>query len=396
MFPEDDLDQLSRREGCRVEVDVGEVRLLGLRGLGADGTTILCDLRKSTAGDAQQAGTAEGAIHAIGINTRGHSNGWLHEADGGVIGNQLSEGADGWRFISLGQSDGKPENARELLARYGRHIVGAVAAKETGLIDAGTKTLGQIAAETYETRANLVVVQERIRDLSVAIVGLGGTGSYIFDLLARTPVKRIVIVDNDEIHLKNLMRCPGGVDRDTMKRVHQDRIKKVHYYESTHSDLPVEIIALAEYANGDISERLKELDVGFVFVAMGHSPGYEHGRPDDVYAGLAMAEIPFIDSGISLRLEGGRLAGSVRITRCAAGASTWEQDIPKVGLKGAEDLYHNIQLPEVNSLGAVMAVLEWRRMSGQYQDETRGTRVAKYDIEGNQILLGGKPHENTP
>ena len=53
-------------------------------------------------------------------------------------------------------------------------------------------------------------VQDRIRGQSIAIIGLGGTGAYILDLVAKTPVKGIHLLDSDYIEWHNFIRAPGA------------------------------------------------------------------------------------------------------------------------------------------------------------------------------------------
>src|ERR1035437_945745 len=45
--------------------------------------------------------------------------------------------------------------------------------------------------DTNSSRANLNLITSKFNDQKIAIVGLGGTGAYILDLIAKTPVKEI-------------------------------------------------------------------------------------------------------------------------------------------------------------------------------------------------------------
>src|SRR5665213_1759914 len=51
--------------------------------------------------------------------------------------------------------------------------------------------------DTNTTRAGLTSLNNIFRGHTVAIVGLGGTGSYILDQVAKTWVDRIVLIDGD-------------------------------------------------------------------------------------------------------------------------------------------------------------------------------------------------------
>ena len=46
----------------------------------------------------------------------------------------------------------------------------------------------------------------KLQNLRVAIIGIGGVGGYVFESLVRLGIKNILIVDNDKISLSNLNR----------------------------------------------------------------------------------------------------------------------------------------------------------------------------------------------
>ena len=45
--------------------------------------------------------------------------------------------------------------------------------------------------DTASSRAEIVAINDKLKPLRVGIVGLGGTGSYVLDFVAKTPVKEI-------------------------------------------------------------------------------------------------------------------------------------------------------------------------------------------------------------
>ena len=51
----------------------------------------------------------------------------------------------------------------------------------------------------------------------MAIIGLGGTGSHILDLIAKTWVKEIHLYDGDILHLHNAFRMPGAPSRQELE-----------------------------------------------------------------------------------------------------------------------------------------------------------------------------------
>jgi molybdopterin/thiamine biosynthesis adenylyltransferase len=59
--------------------------------------------------------------------------------------------------------------------------------------------------------------QERIHRTKVAIVGLGGTGSQVFQQLAHLGVRRFVLVDDDYVEESNRSRIVGSKPDDSLK-----------------------------------------------------------------------------------------------------------------------------------------------------------------------------------
>ena len=173
MSHKDELDALATREGFRVVREQHMTTIHGLRGILSTGEIILCDIKKSRTPGTNTIGNKEGAAHAVSISTRGVGDGWLYEANGEILGNQLPNGEKGWERISIAHSEKQETDVDELLARYVRHIIGAVAAKESGLIERSERTLGQLSAESFETRANIKEAQNRVRGQKVAIIGAG-------------------------------------------------------------------------------------------------------------------------------------------------------------------------------------------------------------------------------
>jgi hypothetical protein len=51
--------------------------------------------------------------------------------------------------------------------------------------------------DTNTARAGLSHISEKLKDQKIAIVGLGGTGSYVLDFVSKTPVKQISLFDGD-------------------------------------------------------------------------------------------------------------------------------------------------------------------------------------------------------
>jgi len=94
--------------------------------------------------------------------------------------------------------------------------------------------------DTNSSRANINQLNEVFGNQKVAIVGIGGTGSYILDLLAKTPVKEIHIYDGDEFELHNAFRAPGAPTIEKLREKHPktdylcDIYKNMHRHITSH------------------------------------------------------------------------------------------------------------------------------------------------------------------
>ncbi len=65
--------------------------------------------------------------------------------------------------------------------------------------------------DTASTRAEIGAVTAKLATVKkIAIVGLGGTGSYVLDLVAKTPVREIHLFDGDDFLQHNAFRSPGA------------------------------------------------------------------------------------------------------------------------------------------------------------------------------------------
>ena len=86
--------------------------------------------------------------------------------------------------------------------------------------------------ETASDRVGIGALTEKLADQRLAIIGLGGSGSYILDLVAKTPVREIRLFDGDNFMQHNAFRAPGSLFASSVK-LPTPRIK---------SRLPVEFV----------------------------------------------------------------------------------------------------------------------------------------------------------
>lgn len=107
-------------------------------------------------------------------------------------------------FSACAYFSNKPHGvaAFETYAEKMLHYIGLIEAQagvvEPGVTSRTRKEFSMVESPTvfkYEdmasVRASIVAVAEKLRTERIGLVGLGGTGSYILDLVAKTPVEEI-------------------------------------------------------------------------------------------------------------------------------------------------------------------------------------------------------------
>ena len=375
----------------RVESDL--VQAVGVPCLLKDGAVGTCTIEKScNPASGKPTERIGGAVHAVKITTDVEYDGLVYHADGPPIGNLVDGDGKTWSNISILKGcQGSPEedgSASDLVHRYAKQIVGAVAAAG----DSETVSLGMHQnpfkiPNTFEARAAIGPVQDRIRSQSIAIIGLGGTGAYVLDLVGKTPVKEIHLLDSDDVDWHTFMRAPGAPTDEEIKSVRKGSLCKVDYYHSKYPSLRKGIHPHAVRVDSPsmFREFLSAHPVNYAFVCIDQLTDGDSPRQDFVYFALSEAAVPFIDSGVSITLEDRAVRGAVTTSAYEAGSMAWKGAIPNSRVEGNVPSYRNIQLPEVNALAASLAVMEWRRRTEQYVSEN-ASFLHKFRLETPRIV----------
>jgi len=230
--------------------------------------------------------------------------------------------------------------------------------------------------ETASSRAGITFINSKINLGKVAIVGVGGTGSYILDLVAKTPVREIHLYDGDEFLNHNAFRSPGAPSGDELRR----REFKVNYFVSIYSKMRWNVISHPYYLNVSTVTELKGMD--FVFLCL------DKGTDKKVIVEfLLTAKIPFVDVGVGVNLvDGASIRGTVRTTLVTPDYSSHiAKRIPFSDGQVNNDYSKNIQIADINALNAALAVIRWKKLFGYYQDTT-GEHNSFYSIAGNVLI----------
>jgi len=87
--------------------------------------------------------------------------------------------------------------------------------------------------DTASSRAGIDLVAKKLALKRVAIVGLGGTGSYVLDLVAKTLVKEIHLFDGDTFFQHNAFRSPGAPAGEELRA----KPNKAAYFRDMYSKM---------------------------------------------------------------------------------------------------------------------------------------------------------------
>lgn len=215
--------------------------------------------------------------------------------------------------------------------------------------------------DTMSARYQINDLSALLRGKKVAIIGLGGTGSYILDLLARTHLEEIALFDDDKVHVHTIFRFPGFIPGAIGKL-------KVHaladHYDAWHGG----IARYPERITADNIERLGDYD--FIFVSVDDGPARRL-----IVEWASGRKIPFVDCGMGLNRSRVGLSGLVRVTgvdRRAFDNNVGTVRLPIENAK-ADEYRKQGQITELNALNATLAVLRFKQHFGLFDRECGDT-----------------------
>lgn len=172
--------------------------------------------------------------------------------------------------------------------------------------------------DTLTSRAEITELSAKFKDDVVAIIGLGGTGSYLLDMLVRTPVREIRAFDHDSYFVHNVYRSPGKVEEGELRKT------KSEVYAARYGDFRNGLSITSKFIDATCSDDMQGVTFAFVCVDKGPSRA-------GIFDLLISKRIPFIDAGMGLRKKG-ELNGMLRMTYYSA------QDAQRVRDKGLAEL----------------------------------------------------------
>ena len=235
--------------------------------------------------------------------------------------------------------------------------------------------------DTASSRAGITQAAGKLKVGAVAIVGLGGTGSYVLDAIAKTPVEHIHLYDGDRFLQHNAFRSPGAPSVDELR----EDVSKVEWYAGLYSRMRKNIHAHEYYIDDSNVEELRDMD--FVFIAA------DLGKAKRLLASkLEEWGVPYIDVGMGLYDTEGAIGGQLRVTTSTpdfhehVAANHRISFADEDAADDAGNVYSfNIQIAELNALNAALAVIKWKKLCGFYIDDTF-EHNAVYVVSGNAMI----------
>ncbi len=230
-------------------------------------------------------------------------------------------------------------------------------------------------ADTASARQNTTDLARKLQNEQIAIVGVGGTGSYVLDLVAKTWAREIHLFDDDRFLQHNAFRSPGPFSRDELDG---GPIKSAFHAER-YSRMRKALIAHNTCIDETNVQQLGVFDT--VFLCM-------DGHPIKAQIlEICMAHNTLlIDVGMGLYRINDSIAGVIRTTTCCS--ENYKHADTCIDFAGDDvpgEYERNAQLAELNALNAALAVIKWKKARGFYNDLTREFN-SEYVIDGNRLI----------
>jgi hypothetical protein len=231
--------------------------------------------------------------------------------------------------------------------------------------------------DTASVRAGISEVTKKLRLGPIAIIGLGGTGAYTLDLVAKTPVREIHLFDGDRYLQHNAFRSPGAPSIEELATVP----KKVDYFAARYAKMRKKIVPHGDFVTEANVDELRGMT--FVFLALDDGPARKL-----IVTKLEEYGIDFIDVGIGVEHVDNSLTGLVRTTLSTVDSRKHldaDHRLPFGKANDANDYNRNIQIADLNALNAALAVIKWKKLAGFYLDLER-EHYSAYAVNGNTLI----------
>ena len=269
-------------------------------------------------------------------------------------------------FSAKPKPTGKYSDYHQKVTVYAAHIAGPASAVDPSVTPKRFRPVvldedddGPFAyLDTASSRSGIDAVNEKLKIEKVAIIGLGGTGGYILDFVAKTHASEIHPFDDDPFLTHNAFRAPGAATLDQLDA----GPLKVDHFADVYGRMRKGIVPHPYRIDDSNVHELR--DMSFVFIAVDDAPSKK-----PIVDALMKYAIPFIDVGMGVEIVNDRLTGIVRTTTATPEQNDHIKARISVAEGDAEDDYRsNIQIAELNALNASLAVIRWKKYREVYAD----------------------------
>jgi hypothetical protein len=256
-----------------------------------------------------------------------------------------------------------------LLAKHVAVVDSEATARTRRVIEADPETSPHCYLDTASSRAEVNEAAANLAGEVIAIVGLGGTGSYVLDVVVKTLVKHIHLFDGDVFLTHNAFRAPGAPSIEELRT----QPLKVDYLKAIYSRMHRGIVAHPVRVGA--SNVVQLAGMTFVFLCMESGP-----EKRAIIEKLEAWGTPFADVGMGLYFKRNSIGGILRTVLSLPDQRAKARSRISFALDDAENEYDkNIQIADLNALNACFAVIAWKKLRGFYFDMGR-ERFSSYSV----------------
>ena len=264
----------------------------------------------------------------------------------------------------------------EILSREARRVLPGATARQWKVVgDTDDSDCVFHYADTASARQSTTGLARKFEQERIAIVGVGGTGSYVLDFIAKTWVREIHLFDDDPFLQHNAFRSPGAFSRAELEG---GPIKSV-FHGGRYSRMRKGIVSCNTRIDDTNVEQLGSFDTVFLCID-------GHPIKAQILETCLTDKTLLIDVGMGLYRVDDSIAGVIRTTTCYAEHHEHAEDcIDLAGDDVPGEYERNAQLVELNALNAALAVIKWKKVRGFYND-LNGELNSEYAIDGNKLI----------
>lgn len=272
----------------------------------------------------------------------------------------------------------------DIICRHAESLDPTVKAASFNVMETKPEESVFMYMDTASSRAGINAVSDKLKPITVAIIGLGGTGAYVLDLISKSPLKQIRLFDDDWFYSHNAFRAPAAASLEDLRQ----RDRKVAYYVRLYSKLHRHLVPHEVRIHEGNLELLDGVDFVFVCVDTGESRRL-------IAEYLVAKKVRFVDVGMGVQMipNASMLMGTVRTTTSSFEKSDHMLAGKRVPMDPStpDDAYKfNVQIADLNALNAVLAVIKFKKLFGVYEDAWR-EHHSTYNVSLNLLTSEERP-----